>query len=509
MTKTKNDNKKQNKKKPFVGNKFFKGGKKLQGDEPALGSNVFKYKRLNNLNQYTQTLEAIISLIGRTYKQPREIITSIREKSKVTITPPSLPAYEDETAGSDADKRAARAVNRVEDIRYVEALKEYNKKEAQLKENIQSAFHLVWGQCTILMQSQLKTMVGYKNMRKNFELFELIKEIKAQTFELTDRTYPHQSIWDSYALVFTLKQGKDEFLDQYQERVIVTVEAAEGYGCVFGTEEALWKTDDIYKGLTDDEKKEDDNIKNVTKQSRERLILYGFINGLNDRFDKYKKELKANYSQGINKYKATVVAAYQMTLDCMRIYQNTKKKIFTPKNKIKNKSEDENEKDNEGMSFGQDGNEVKACFKCGAPDYKTCACDNLKNVRKREQQKSAENLLMLANEEISEEELGFSFHQIKMEYGKISKKVTDYCANAMPKRMDKIILMDSGSTVDLFCNKNLVRDIRKEKRQCKISTNGGIVYTNLVANLPGYGEVWFHKDSITNLLSLSKVKQKF
>jgi len=43
----------------------------------------------------------------------------------------------------------------------------------------------------------------------------------------------------------------------------------------------------------------------------------------------------------------------------------------------------------------------------------------------------------------------------------------------------------------------------------KIHCNAGTATTRLVRNLPGYGEVWFHPEGIANILSLSKVKEKY
>jgi len=43
----------------------------------------------------------------------------------------------------------------------------------------------------------------------------------------------------------------------------------------------------------------------------------------------------------------------------------------------------------------------------------------------------------------------------------------------------------------------------------KIHCNAGTATTRLVWNLPGYGEVWFHPEGIANILSLSKVKEKY
>ena len=100
---------------------------------------------------------------------------------------------------------------------------------------------------------------------------------------------------------------------------------------------------------------------------------------MSDKYDIYKKDLKANYSQGNNKYKDTVVGAYQMALDVSRIYRDRPAKRSSGDKEPK---ENEN-KDNEGASFAQK-NETKACFKCRAEDYKTCPCDNMKKSQERE-----------------------------------------------------------------------------------------------------------------------------
>ena len=42
-----------------------------------------------------------------------------------------------------------------------------------------------------------------------------------------------------------------------------------------------------------------------------------------------------------------------------------------------------------------------------------------------------------------------------------------------------------------------------------IHCTGGVAKTNLVGDLPRYGTVWYHPDRIANILSLSKVKEKY
>ena len=141
--------KKQNPKKtnPSGG---YKGPK---GDEEELGYHVFDYGKANNQNPFNKTLEAIISHIGRNYRQPGNIITSIRNKQEVIIPLVPTPTFQDESV-KDADQaRLAKAANRAADLEYVEQIKARNKEKETLKENVQAAYSLVWGQCTPSMQA--------------------------------------------------------------------------------------------------------------------------------------------------------------------------------------------------------------------------------------------------------------------------------------------------------------------------------------------------------------------
>ena len=69
------------------------------------------------------------------------------------------------------------------------------------------------------------------------------------------------------------------------------------------------------------------------------------------------------------------------------------------------------------------------------------------------------------------------------------------------------ILLDNQSTVDVFHNKDLLKNIRKNDTSMVIHCNAGVTKTNLVGDLEGYGTVLYHPNGIANILSLSKVKK--
>jgi len=74
---------------------------------------------------------------------------------------------------------------------------------------------------------------------------------------------------------------------------------------------------------------------------------------------------------------------------------------------------------------------------------------------------------------------------------------------------DSWIHLDSQSTLDLFKNKKLLKNIHDTKKALSLHCNARIAMANKVGDLPGYGTVWFYEDGIANILSFNNVKKKY
>jgi len=68
---------------------------------------------------------------------------------------------------------------------------------------------------------------------------------------------------------------------------------------------------------------------------------------------------------------------------------------------------------------------------------------------------------------------------------------------------DSWILLDSQSTVDVFKNKKLLKNIHDAKKALSLHCNAGIATVNKIGDLPGYGTVWFYEDGIANICHLT------
>ena len=73
--------------------------------------------------------------------------------------------------------------------------------------------------------------------------------------------------------------------------------------------------------------------------------------------------------------------------------------------------------------------------------------------------------------------------------------------------MKNCILLDSGSTLSLFSNPELVENIRTTGRTLALATNAGVKHSNKEATVPGFGTVYYDEDAIANIFGLSDLKK--
>ena len=76
--------------------------------------------------------------------------------------------------------------------------------------------------------------------------------------------------------------------------------------------------------------------------------------------------------------------------------------------------------------------------------------------------------------------------------------------------LKEVLLLDSQSTMDLFCNRALVENVNNSKTTMRLQSNGGHMIVKLTATVKGYHKnVWYSEKAITNIVSLSNVIKQY
>jgi hypothetical protein len=151
------------------------------------------------------------------------------------------------------------------------------------------------------------------------------------------------------------------------------------------------------------------------------------------------------------------------------------------------------------------------CRKCLKVGHITTFCENEKvshtNVQDGETQVTNEDAvleLIVAEQEGANEDYYADLFLIEeQEHRSASFHTKDGINDGrIPKEW---ILLDSQSTTDELSNPSLLKNIHEVQGNLTIHTQAGKAITKLKGKVPGYGEVWYCPDGITNILSLAHV----
>ena len=87
--------------------------------------------------------------------------------------------------------------------------------------------------------------------------------------------------------------------------------------------------------------------------------------------------------------------------------------------------------------------------------------------------------------------------------------------NSIPAYQDDlalrdVILLDSQSTMDLFCNKDMVTSIYTSTEPCMLQSNAGKMLISHKAVVPGLKkDVWFDTNALSNIVALRTLKEQY
>ena len=444
-----------------------------------LKDHVYTVGDAKQADRYTKTTEQILNYIQREYDQGQEVKDSLEqlEEFDMELYKPEKP--DDMAALDDIDKMILQ-----------QEVKDYCTRKFKFNDNMNKAFALIHGQCSMGVKNKLENRKDWKFIKDRHNPILLLKAIKEITQNYQDSKYPIASIHKSIITLFTIKQDEKEGLAAYTKRFKNAQDIMEAQHGKLTLEQYVKKMPDY-----DVEENEE-----YTEKAYKSLMAYTFIMGADPKKSgKLAEDLANNFALGDDKYPKDLSSA----TDALVNYRNSggnKNKNPSGNGNRNGRSNPENQTGfvQSGKQNGKTGRKI-ICFACGEEGHMARDCPKINrnestNAQTHEedgegnhtnQDNNATQLFQAPGTQVN--------HSWNM-------------AGAQSNLRDKILL-DNQSTADVFCNLKYLSNIHQVPQTLKLHTNGGVLTCNTKGHLKGYGPVWCHKDAIANVISMSNAER--
>ena len=488
------------------------------GKKKSLSDYVYQTGTAKQASEFHIITKYLINHIRKTYKNGDDIGTALKERKEFNFTSmtPTL------KTSNSTDSAVKDRENRQFEIIYEAQVNSYITRKDIYESNRGNAYAFLFSQCNKAMQNKLQMRTDYESsIEKN--PIKLLDAIEEHSISYQENKYEMRVITDALKNFVNLKQKEDESLIDYTSRF---KSARDVLSAQIGGSLILTK---FVKDMPEYDPNDADKVTKCQKEAYEQLTAYLYLeNADRNKYGSLYTSLSSQYSLSNNQYPKTIISATNV-LSNHRFDQayfdakQKKSKQKGPPNPNPNPSDTPNDIVTE-MTFAQmEG----SCYCCGKPGHKSNKC-KFKNKPKSE---------WAINKIPQMQQLNQQQHSQTASQGATN---TDDASSQAPSvapsqssstpqtfawmhtqvilaisiaqkfgAMITWILLDSCSSVDLFCDPKMVTNIREVPETLVLSTNAGQLKTNLQATVPGYGTVWFSREAMTNVYSLALLSNVF
>lgn len=490
----------------------------FRGEHEDLKGFVYTYDSAARANQYEKTTEKVAEWTKKELSFCMDIWRSI-----IDLKEPQMETWKPK-APVDGGDMLEKAI-------FGESVKEYMLRKRTYDNNRSKVYTVVLGQCSEAMKAKIEGQDNWEIIHREHDLVKLLKSIKVWMLNQQGARSPVQATYSSLMAVFRMRQNRHEELIEFRKRFVAATQVLEHIGVKFGG--ALEKI--ANKILKEDKKLErsdatKDDIKEAEEKALEKLLAVAFINAADRaRYQEVTTDLENEFLKGSDQYPEDITSAYNMLTNWKQSTQHT----TTPFNDgisfaQGSTSGNMDSRNHQGERKGGWDRSNDICHSCGIKGHHQWEnkCEDNKGDHKGRSMHAMTNVNENDRDQDTEEDendykVAFCMsdkHAANTNEGQLlSQKggiIDEVRTDAFNKKRAYVIPegsvgLDSMSSVDVFGEKRLLKNIRKVRNCMKLVCNAGTVIVTQMGTFPGYGEVWYHPAAIANILSLSNVQRHF
>jgi hypothetical protein len=459
---------------------------------------------------YQTVKDYIIQLVQKSFRNGKDVADSIRKMDRLDMTS-KIPVQKLSRA-TDADDRATQQEGY--DILYKAELDMFTKRKHKLEDNMNKTYSLIYLQhCNKTIQDRVHAHPDFETKIKN-DSIELLKAIEILINDPVRARYPYASVTEAMTRFMTCRQLQNEPLANYVKRFKSCQDSmAQNMGKDF--QKDFVKNMKQYADETNTDK-QDEMLKGSYAQWKAYMLMKHSNQG---KYGLRMTSLTTQVSMGTNQYPKDVMAA----VDILTNHRFNKKEPKNNNQRNRNQNNDDTALTiTTQSSFNQEALKKATCYCCSKKGHYLNKCPE-KDKRSKDEWVVKKTMMhaqaKLEKETKEKDDNDNASHALRRsnksntqsEWNNLIIKKESLHNNSKQwasSTKENSILMDNGSTLSLFGNPKMVTNIRESKTALELATNAGTRTTKKIADVPGYGTVWYDKTAIANIFGLSELKKK-
>ena len=225
----------------------------------------------------------------------------------------------------------------IKDAILKEEIKQYVSRNNNIRRNVQTAFGLIWGQCSNALQAYVKGVDGYTTACKDYDVKWLLSEIKKASSGVNSIANPYLTYHEGISGMYKMRQGGSESDDNFVERfkdMVTTVEMVHGENVFY----SHGITGVPFKDATAEEKL-------AAKEANQAVLL--LMNSDPVRYGGLSSNLKDSADLGRDEYPKTLSGMYELMVKFNRHNSRNGQRVGTRRGSLfaqaRSEGKDENE----------------------------------------------------------------------------------------------------------------------------------------------------------------------